>query len=1097
MRKRTPVVAAAAAGLLAFPPGAAAQPLSPPEPAGRADDAVAFTISGGVSLGAYEAGLAFGLVRYLQRARAGLGPEASVFHPRLAAVTGASAGAVNALLAAALWCEREEGASGLEGNALQEAWLGLDLADLLPADPSRYAPRDGLLAAGPLEQAGRLLRERLFSPGARGRYQPGCRVPVGFSVTQAEPRQRDVAGLQTTTQRLVAPWVLEAGPEGALSVRGHPLPRGEASESALELEGIPGPSEADAPFRPEVVVEALLASSAVPVAFAPRRLCARPPAGEGGDGPAPPCQEFVDGGVFDNAPVGLAADLVDASHAGAVLHPVTSFFVDPDRRRLQTAPPDPDGAARGGAGLARQLRLLGNLLATGRGAELARAARAKGWNRTTQRVLRDFAGVSQEVAEVHALLGQIAQATGATPPAGERVVRPAEPVDRAALGRSLARCLQRMTGELARAPLRADPCAAEVAASRLAEEGPGAPRLSAAEVLQLAERLGDFLRAARRRGGAGLGLRALQEAQQAFGSGMQLVSAALLVLAEEVDRVAASGLPEDRLRRFRDAVLEPVRDSVGLTRATAQLVNALLDARLELLARQAPRAVAEAARPARAGLAALPYGQLFDPGALLDLTTAAADEMGRGRWEAAAAAAGFQGVFELIEARARLRELTARAAGLGGEAAELIEGTGTEHNLVVSSRFAPLAGSQLGGFGGFLDRPLRQYDYYAGIYEAAHGIAVARCQAAGAAAEGLHRAVRLPRNPSEIDLSARDTQRCIGDGMRGAVGLLGVPGSPQARHVVATLAGLELSAWLRSGNSAAFLRTEPSWRWLDELYLPLPGDPVAATLAALTARRVGCRPGDAEQLCPAELRFDEFVQALSDQGYRPRSPGMALALRDPDLFWADALQKLAARALAVERQSGSAGDPLGSAVTAGLSGAELLARRAAERGPAPRLQLDPSTIPSRALEGQSGWRLVLAHLVPYRLSLDLAHGGFGLAWLEPVLRVRPWLSLATSLEPVEYAVESNRWSSSAGLLAVGHVGPASLGLGPRAFLPWSGGAAVGLEARAAFLQERLSLSVGVRDLRRTSLAARSFVVTLSVADLNGMAWWLTPLGDVR
>jgi hypothetical protein len=671
-------------------------------------------------------------------------------------------------------------------------------------------------------------------------------------------------------------------------------------------------------------------------------------------------------------------------------------------------------------------------------------------------------------------------------------------VDRAALGRSLSACLQRMTGALACSPLRADPCAGEVAAARLVDEAPGAPRLAPDEVLQLADRLDEFLRVARRRGGAGLSLRAQQETQQAFGSGMRLVSATLLVLAEEVDRVASSGLPEERLRRFRDAVLEPVRGSAGLTRATAQLVNALLDARLELLARQAPRPVAEAAGRARAGLAALPYGQLFDPESLLDLTSAAADELGRGRWEAAATAAGFQGVFGLLEARSRLRELMARVAALGQEATELTEGSGTEHTLVVSSRFAPLAGAQLGGFGGFLDRPLRQYDYYAGIYEAAHGVAVARCRGAGVAAEGLHRAVRQPRNPSELDLSARDTQRCIGEVMRGVVQLLGVDASPQARHVVATLAGLELSAWLRSGDSAAFLRGEPSWRWLDDLDRALPGDPVAATLAALTARKVPCRPADAEPLCPAELRFDEFLAALSAQGYRPASPGMALALRDPDLFWADVLQKLSDRALRVERHSGSADDPLGSAVIAGLSGAELLARRAAERGPAPRLQLDPSTIPGRPQPGEGWGRLALAHLIPYRLTLDLAHGGFGLAWLEPVLRVRPWLSLATALEPVEYAVESNRWASSAGLLAVGHLGPAALGLGPRAFLPWSAGAAaVGLEARVAFLQERLSLSVGVRDLRRASLAARSFVVTLSVADLNGMAWWLTPLGDGR
>ena len=70
-----------ALALLASPPSSAAR--------GR----VAITISGGVSLGSYEAGLTWGFIRYLR---------ASDAAPDLAAVTGASAGAANALMAAAM-----------------------------------------------------------------------------------------------------------------------------------------------------------------------------------------------------------------------------------------------------------------------------------------------------------------------------------------------------------------------------------------------------------------------------------------------------------------------------------------------------------------------------------------------------------------------------------------------------------------------------------------------------------------------------------------------------------------------------------------------------------------------------------------------------------------------------------------------------------------------------------------------------------------------------------------------------------------------------------------------------------------------------------
>ena len=81
--------------------------------------------------------------------------------------------------------------------------------------------------------------------------------------------QRGVGGLTATTQRLVVPWLLLVGADGAVKVRRRPLPKGELAESVLDLAGIPLQGEAT-PFRPEVVMEALLASSAVPVAFAAR-----------------------------------------------------------------------------------------------------------------------------------------------------------------------------------------------------------------------------------------------------------------------------------------------------------------------------------------------------------------------------------------------------------------------------------------------------------------------------------------------------------------------------------------------------------------------------------------------------------------------------------------------------------------------------------------------------------------------------------------------------------------------------------------------------------------------------------------------------------
>ena len=1083
---------------LALQPGAAHALAAPAgaDGAERPDDAVTLTVSGGVSLGAYEAGLTWGLVRFLALTRAGGAGHPGLFRPRLTAVTGASAGAVNALLAAALWCERPERAGRLDDNLLLDAWIDLDLSALLPAGDDGYDPGDGLLAARPLEQAGRRARDALFGPAAAGRFAPGCRVPLGITLTQFEPRQQDVAGLTTSTQRLVVPWSFEVGPDGVAVVRRHPLPRGELADSVLDLDGIPA-SGAAAPLRPEVLVSALLASAAVPVAFAPRRLCAArddaaapDPAGRpAGTTPPAPCDEYVDGGVFDNAPLGLAVDLAEGSGVGSVLHPILSILVDPDRRRLLSAPAEAPGQT-GHLTFGRQLRLFGNLLGTARRAELARAIRSRGWNRTTQRVLRDFSAVTAENAELHAALAPLSAAGRAgavdAPPAARRT-------DRATFGRTISSCLDRLAGAAARATAGLDPCAAELLAIQVDAAARGDGPLPAGEVVLLAERLAGFLRAVQAgRPGIASGAEAVA-LQPAFRAGSTVAAAALLFLADEVGRVASSGLDEPVLRRFRAAVLEPVRRSDALVRATATLLGGLLAGELDRVGQAAPPSVAAEAARARAALAALPPGTLFDVDLLQDTVEAAARAEARGEWETLELAGALRRLLALVEARSRFAGLSSRLAALRQQAVELAEGSGAERRLAVSSRFAPLAGAQLGGFAGFLDRPLRRYDYYAGVYEATHAIAVALCASQPPHA-GLEPPARRVDDPSELDLGAPATQRCLGRTMRGVVVALGVEASPQGRHVVAALAGLELAASLGRSSRALLLRGEPAWSWLDALAAPSPGDPVEATLEALTSARSPCRPGEEEPLCPAELDFDGFLAALAAQGYRPGSPALALALRDQEQWWAEVLERLARRALTVERRAaGPAPSPLSEAVTTGLSAAELLARRAAARGPPPRLLLDPSTIPASPPEELSAWRLAAAHAIPYRLSLDLARGGFALAWLEPELVLGRHVSLVATLEPVGLRPSPARWSSAAGALVVFRAGGLSLGAGPRWWSDWGGAAGLGVEARAAVLQDRVALGVGLREPGARS-TDRGFFVTLSVSDLNGLAWWLTPLG---
>ncbi|HWE23521.1 MAG TPA: patatin-like phospholipase family protein, partial [Myxococcales bacterium] len=286
----------------------------PPSARGR----IAITISGGVSLGSYEAGLTWGFVRYLR---------ASDRAADLAAVTGASAGAVNALMAAAMWCEdpAEMRDDHPDTNLFHDLWMPVGLEDLLPDDPSAFTPSDALLTTAPLERTFQRLRSEIFGPSST-RFRPGCAVSVGLTVTRDRPEERTVAGLRARRQRFVIPWRFEVDEGGRARIVSAPITANrETSDAQLILAEPRGGSGIGA----LQATQASLASAAFPFAFRPRQLCdcslscpedevvrdgvcegpepgqsitsltceAVPPAGA-----RQLCKRsYIDGGIFDNA----------------------------------------------------------------------------------------------------------------------------------------------------------------------------------------------------------------------------------------------------------------------------------------------------------------------------------------------------------------------------------------------------------------------------------------------------------------------------------------------------------------------------------------------------------------------------------------------------------------------------------------------------------------------------------------------------------------------------------------------------------------------------------------------------------------------------
>ena len=1055
---------------------------------------VALTISGGVSLGNYEAGLTWAVIRYLRVA---------ANRTELAAVTGASAGATNAFLAAAMWCEDESVDSDPDANLFHDLWAPVGLEDLLPERSSAFTAGDGLLSSIPLEESLGRLRAGLERSGVR--FRPGCTVPVGFTVTRDRPQDRQVSGLRAGTQRFVVPWRFEVDATGKPSVLRNPLSSArESADAQLFL----GESAGGPGIGFEQASEALLASGAFPFAFRSRELCdcaascpeenvVRDGICEGPGASAHigglSCDSFlpsgsrqlcrrryIDGGVFDNAPVGLAVELAEqANPRPRPFVPTTFIVVDPDHRRLA-----PGTSQKSAATLTTPVELVTNLIATARESELGRAIRDARWQNTTQSTLADSAELQAEAGAVQEEMARVAGASDESGGPHEELFRSPR---REALGRFLLRCaaglrlaverrIELKTGQF-------EECAAPLRDGNAGRNERDLSRLSPREVIDLAANLAAVLVASGARGDQVLSefeapsspvdrqLRLLAVLHDVS----TILIASYRFLIGEIAGIEGSDLDETDLLRLRRDLLGVAREGGRLFRATSGMLRVLISATLleEEQQDDSRGTFAQARKSVDAGL---------DPGMESPALRAAAASSPR--------------IARLIALAPRLRALSLRASSVAAQAVQLSAGDSNERRLVVSRRFSPLGGGQLLNFSGFLDRTLRDLDFYVGVYDAAMQLATRDCAIQGPYATAPRPApVYRADAPLELDLSSDDTQRCVGGAMRAFVDDLQLRRSLRSTFVIAALARLEVAANLGSKRAAIRLLQEPAWNWLGDPRLS-EGDQLGRALAALTMRRLPCGTGAKEPLCLADPTFDEFLDGLRLWEYEPHDASLREALSDHDLWIADLTGKLIDRAGAAELDSAERlHRPVPDVLLTGVRLGQLWARRARSLSNAPAMDLDPSTIPAPSRAGTQRGFAIAAHLVPYRVSLDVLHGGIALSWVEPALRLSRWFAIESIVDAVDFQ-GSGAISSTLGLLPTLRIGDVTLGAGASWNLRWDGGPVKlpGLAGRLSWLQERLAVSGGIRSL---SEGRREGFVMLSVSDLNGLAYWLAFWGANR
>lgn len=384
-----------------------------------------FSISGGVSLGSYEAGVNWALLHYLkiqrQKYEQGKKQQRSLY-PELSSLSGASAGSINALFSAISWCVDLGKAKDfaekntvnyrfqdtLEKNLFRDIWVKVGIENLLP-DPAvkgKYATDDGLFTRHAFDAAINNLKSTL----EQAIFREDCQVPFGITVTRVKPGTMSVAGVKVMNQRFMIPFRIEVDKNNKdkVVVVSHRVNTNDADMgNVMYLQGRKYPGSVDQYIiSTDDLIDSILTSSAYPIAFGRKKLnyCSQDLETKTSNTDSNSCPEgfqentdvFLDGGLFDNVPLGIAKALAEPKPTDSVLknkwkksaRRYNYIYIDPTNQRNSSneKKSDKNTSVKNGEmtyGLRKQLKFLTGAINTGRNYELYNMLRGGDWSSQT------------------------------------------------------------------------------------------------------------------------------------------------------------------------------------------------------------------------------------------------------------------------------------------------------------------------------------------------------------------------------------------------------------------------------------------------------------------------------------------------------------------------------------------------------------------------------------------------------------------------------------------------------------------------------------------------------------------------------------------
>ena len=350
---------------------------------------------GGVSLGSWQGGYTYFLTEALKQRREALiaGGRLPENAPAIVTSTGASAGAVNALVSGLEGCSRRQ-MNDAEKTLFYRVWV-----DTLSF--YRKEGKGGLLAATDDSKLGLFSGTPILDAmaaaeqyaGELTRVEAGCTFSLGLVTTHLEsvraPVHVDWSGKPlVTAPRLTERFALQVSPKASalpqiqnLTPRRRPSLASDPRVSDSLFYAKLGPTDA---VTPGLLFEAVRASGAYPVAFEPVPLTYQFYNPESAAYETRRDVPFVDGGTLDNAPIRLAATinswrtppLPNPWLSNLFADPFTYVFVNPGVTSWEThpEPPGADETELEPTIWSTYSRFLFDLFATGLEAELSNSA---------------------------------------------------------------------------------------------------------------------------------------------------------------------------------------------------------------------------------------------------------------------------------------------------------------------------------------------------------------------------------------------------------------------------------------------------------------------------------------------------------------------------------------------------------------------------------------------------------------------------------------------------------------------------------------------------------------------------------------------------